>query len=64
MACIVTIRLSEIHKKTGAELASNGIVGRNLGTKQKVTSQIRHQSSFELRKGELLFCVLTNLLKS
>ena len=27
--------------KTGADLASNGIVGRNLGTKQKVTSQIR-----------------------
>ena len=50
------IRLSEVHKTTGAELVSNSIVGRNLGTKQKVTSQIRrvrHQSSFELRKGEL-----------
>ena len=25
-------------RKTGAELVSNGIVGRDLGTKQKVTS--------------------------
>ena len=32
------IRLSEVHKKAGAELVSNGIVGRNLGTKQKVAS--------------------------
>ena len=32
--------LSEVHIKTGAELVSNGIVGRNLGTKQKVPSQV------------------------
>ena len=37
---IVSIRLSEVHTKTGAELVSNGIVGRNLGTKQKVPSQV------------------------
>ena len=36
------IRLFEVHRKTGAELVSKGIVGRNLGTKQKMTSQIRH----------------------
>ena len=35
-----TIRLSEVHKKTGAELVSNGIVGRNLRTKQEVPSQV------------------------
>ena len=35
------IRLSEVHKTTGAELVSNSIVERNLGTKQKVMSQIR-----------------------
>ena len=28
-------------KKTGAELVSNGIMGQNLGTKQKKTSQIQ-----------------------
>ena len=28
-------------KKTGAELVSNGIMGRDLGTKQKKTSQIQ-----------------------
>ena len=39
------IRLSEVHKKTGAELVFNGIVGRNLRTKQKVTSQIRPHNS-------------------
>ena len=27
------IRLSEVHKKTGAQLVSNGIVGRNFGNK-------------------------------
>ena len=32
------IRLSDVHRKTGVELVSNGIVGRNLGT---TTSQIR-----------------------
>ena len=57
------LRLSEVHRKTGAELVSRGIMGRVLGTKQKVTSQIRapqylcrrirHESFFELRKGEL-----------
>ena len=36
----VSILLSEVHRKTGAELISNGIVGWNLGTKQKVRSQI------------------------
>ena len=35
------IRLSEVHRKTGVELVSKCIVGRHLGTKQKVTSQIR-----------------------
>ena len=39
------ISLSEVHKKTEAELVSNGIVGRNLGTKQKVTSQIRSHNT-------------------
>ena len=34
-------RLSKVHKKTSAELVPNGIVGRNLETKQKMTSQIR-----------------------
>ena len=38
-------RLSEVHRKTGAELFSNGIVRRNLGTKQKVTSQIRSHNT-------------------
>ena len=37
----VLIRLSEVHRKTGTELVSNGIVGRSLETKQKVTSQIQ-----------------------
>ena len=44
IGCIETTfatRLSEVHKKTGAEFVSNGIVGRDLGTKQKVTSQIQ-----------------------
>ena len=61
---VLIIRLSEIHKKTGAELVSNSIVGRNLGTKQKVTSQIRPHNTivdefgaslalnFEIRKDE------------
>ena len=34
------IRLSKVHRKTGTELVSNGIVGRNLGTKQNVPSQV------------------------
>ena len=34
------IRLSDVHRKTGAELVCNGIVGRNLGTKQKALTQI------------------------
>ena len=33
--------LSKVHKKTGADLISKGIVGWHLGIKQKVTSQIR-----------------------
>ena len=33
-----TISVSEVHKKTGAEIVSNGIMGRNLGMKQKVPS--------------------------
>ena len=41
----VFIRLSEVHRKTGAELVSNGIVGRSLETKQKVTSQIQPRNT-------------------
>ena len=37
----VSLRLSEVHRKTGADFVSNGLVWRNLETKQKVTSQIR-----------------------
>ena len=48
------IRLSEVHKKTGAELVSNGIVGRNLGTKQKLTSQIRPYNIIEDEFGTIL----------
>ena len=61
--CKGPIRLSKVHRKTGVEFVSNGIVGRNLGTKQKGDvpnsapqyhcRQVRHQSFFELRKGEL-----------
>ena len=40
------IRLSEVHRKTDAELLFNGIVGQILGTKQKVMSQIRPQNIF------------------
>ena len=35
-----SVRLSEVHRKTGSELVSNSIVRRNLGTKQNVPSQI------------------------
>ena len=35
-----TIRLYEVYKKTGAELNYNGIVGRNLETKQKVPCRV------------------------
>ena len=38
-------RLSEVHRKTGAKLFSNGTVRRNFGTKQKVTSQIRSHNT-------------------
>ena len=45
---VAGIRLSEVHRKTGVELVSNGILGRNLGTKQKVMSQIRsHNTSVD-----------------
>ena len=37
---VIGIRLSEVHRKPGAELVSDGIVGRNLGTKQKVPSHV------------------------
>ena len=40
-----TIPHSEVHRKTRAEIFSNGIVGRDLGTKQKVTSQIRSHNT-------------------
>ena len=48
------IRLSEVHRKTGVKLVSNGIVGRNLGTKQKVTSQIRPHNTIVDRFGTSL----------
>ena len=32
---LALISVSEVHKKTGAELVSSGIVGLNFGTKQK-----------------------------
>ena len=34
------IRLSEVYRKIGAELLSNGIVRRSLEIKQKVSSQV------------------------
>ena len=50
----IGISVSEVHKKTGAEIVSNCIMRRNLGTKQKVPSpnfvpqyhwiRVRHQS--------------------
>ena len=52
--------VAEVHKKTGAELVSNGIVGRNLGTAPFVSFpnsapqnhwiRVWHQSFYELRK--------------
>ena len=38
IAIVHTISVSEVHKKTGAEVVSSGIMRRNLGTKQKVPS--------------------------
>ena len=49
------IRLSEVHKKAGAELVSNGIVGRNLGTKQKVASQIPLHNAIVEEFGPVFF---------
>ena len=50
------IRLSEVHRKTGAELVCNGIVGRNLGKKQKALSQIQPHNAIvdEFRTSLLL----------
>ena len=62
----MSIRLSEVHKKTGAELASNGIVGRTLETKQKMTSQIRPHNTIVNEFGTSLilnFGKANNLLK-
>ena len=49
------IRLSEAHKKAGAELVSNGIVGRNLGTKQKLASQIPSHNAIVEEFGPVFF---------
>ena len=38
-----SIRHSEIHRKTCGELVSNGILGRNLRTKQKVSLMFCHR---------------------
>lgn len=37
-----SIGVSELSRKTGAELVANGIVGRNLETKQKVPFPIQY----------------------
>ena len=52
---VAGMRLSEVHRKTGAELVSNGIVGRNLGTKQKVTSKIRPHNTIVDEFGTSLY---------
>ena len=49
------IRLSEVHKKAGAELVSNGIVGWNLGTKQKVASEIPPHNAIVEEFGQVFF---------
>ena len=50
------IRLSEVHRKTGAELLSNGIVRRSLEIKQKVSSQVSFHNTIvdEFRTSLLL----------
>ena len=48
------IRLSEVHKKTGADFVSNSIVGRNLGTQQKVPSQVPPHNAIVDKFGTIL----------
>ena len=41
------ISVSEVHKKTGAELVSTGIVGRNLRTKKGTVPKLRPTIPFD-----------------
>ena len=50
-----SISISEVHKKTGAEIVSNGIMGQNLGTKQKCRPQIQSHNTIGYELGTSLF---------
>ena len=50
-----SISVFEVHKKTGAEIVSNGIMGRNLGTKQNCRPQIQSHNTIGYEFGTSLF---------